>query len=240
MGLNATTRTFSVSKKSVIDWERRLGGIKPTLMLYALLQKFIHQDIEGDELYTKVRQNLPAPDSEGWTIVLMERASRFLWELQCGRKDQLLFEEALQVLAEVIAQTGSLSLFTDGERRYGNLLFDICHQVISNGSVGRPAKKLLKGVRVRLKNKGAKKKSGRPRKKYQAPVPEHPETEHVVNDKDIHANHVEAFNASLRRRNSAFRRKTNTYAKSRNNLQRTLDLYWLVHNFVRGYWFRRM
>jgi len=95
-------------------------------------------------------------------------------------------------------------------------------------------------VRVRLKNKGAKKKSGRPRKKYQAPVPEHPETEHVVNDKDIHANHVEAFNASLRRRNSAFRRKTNTYAKSRNNLQRTLDLYWLVHNFVRGYWFRRM
>ena len=235
MGLNATARTFSASKKSVIGWERRLGGIKPTLMLYALLQKFIHQDIEGDEVYTKVGQNVPAPDSEGWTIVLMERASRFLWELQCGRKDQILFEEALQVLAEVIARTGSLNLFTDGERRYGNLLFDICHQVISNGSVGRPAKKLLKGVRVRLKNKGAKKKSGRRRKKYQAPVPEHPETEHVVNDKDIHANHVEAFNASLRRRNSAFRRKTNTYAKSRNNLQRTLDLYWLVHNFVRAH-----
>jgi hypothetical protein len=35
------------------------------------------------------------------------------------------FEEALQVLSEVIAQTGSLNLFTDGERRYGNLLFDI-------------------------------------------------------------------------------------------------------------------
>jgi transposase-like protein len=209
MGLNATARTFSVSKKSVIDWERRLGGIKPTLMLYALLQKFIHQDIEGDEVYTKVRQNVPAPDSEGWTIVLMERASRFLWELQCGGKDQLLFEEALQVLAEVIAQTGSLSLFTDGERRYRNLLFDICHQVFSNGSVGRPAKKLLKGVRVRLKNKGAKKKSGRPRKKYQVPVPEHPETEHVVNDKDIHANHVEAFNASLRRGNTKAQKRGN-------------------------------
>ena len=50
--MNATARTFNVSKKSVINWERRLGGIKPTLMLYALLQKFIHQDIEGDELYT--------------------------------------------------------------------------------------------------------------------------------------------------------------------------------------------
>lgn len=233
MGLNATARTFSVSKKSVIDWENRLGGLKPTLMLYALMHQFIHQEIEGDELYTKVNQNVPPPDSEGWTIVLMERSSRFLWELQCGRKDQLLFEQALQVLADVIEQTKSLSLFTDGERRYGNLLFEICHQVISTGRVGRPSKKLLKGVRVRLKNKGAKKRVGRPRKKYQAPVPEHPETEHEVNEKDIHANHVEAFNASLRRRNSAFRRKTNTYAKSQTNLQRTLDVYWLVHNFVR-------
>ena len=52
MSLNATARTFSVSKKSVIDWERRLAGLKPTLMLYALLHEFIHQEIEGDELYT--------------------------------------------------------------------------------------------------------------------------------------------------------------------------------------------
>jgi hypothetical protein len=28
--------------------------------------------------------------------VLMERSSRFLWELNCGAKDQTLFEEALQ------------------------------------------------------------------------------------------------------------------------------------------------
>ncbi|MGB5916464.1 MAG: hypothetical protein WBG63_16490, partial [Phormidesmis sp.] len=52
-------------------------------------------------------------------------------------------------------------------------------------------------------------------KKYQTPVPEHPETQHQVADSEIHANHVEAFNASLRRRNAAFRRKTNTYAKPR-------------------------
>ncbi len=42
MSLNATTRAFSVSKKSVIDWERRLGGLKTTLMLYALIHEFIH------------------------------------------------------------------------------------------------------------------------------------------------------------------------------------------------------
>jgi hypothetical protein len=39
-----------------------------------------------------------------------------------GAKTNYFFEEALQVLSEVIAQTGSLNLFTDGERRYGNLL----------------------------------------------------------------------------------------------------------------------
>lgn len=233
MSLNATARTFNVSKKSVIDWERRLAALKPTLMLYSVLHEFIHQEIEGDELYTKVDKNVPPSVSEGWTIVLMERGSRFLWELHCGRKDKQLFEKALPCLAKVVEQTGSISLLTDGERRYGNLLFEICYDVIRTGKPGRPKKRLPKGVRVRLKNKGSKKRRGRPRKTYQAPVPEHPQTDHDVAENTIHANHVEAFNASIRRRNAAFRRKTNTYAKSRKHLQRTLDVYWLVHNFVR-------
>jgi hypothetical protein len=233
MSLNATARTHSVSKNSIIDWERRLAGLKPTLMLYALLHQFIHQEIEGDELYTKVDQNKPPSDSQGWTIVLMERGSRFLWELHCGRKDQQLFKQALDGLVQVIKQTDSLSLFTDGERRYGNLLFEICHEIIRSGKPGRPLKRLPKGVRVRLKNKGSKKRPGRQRQKYQAPVPEHPQTVHPVSQQQIHANHLEAFNASMRRRNATFRRKTNTYAKSRENLQRTLDVFWLVHNFVR-------
>jgi transposase-like protein len=72
MSLNATARTHNISKKSVIDWQRRLGGIKPALMLYSLLHQFIHQEIEGDELYTKVDKNKPPLDSQGWTIVLME------------------------------------------------------------------------------------------------------------------------------------------------------------------------
>jgi hypothetical protein len=132
-------------------------------MLYSLLHQYIHQEVEGDELYTKVDKNKPTLDSQGWTIVVMERASRFLWELNCGRKDQQLFKQALECLAQVIKQTGSLSLFTDGERRYGNVLFEICHEVIGNGKPGRPAKRLAKGVRVRLKNKGSKKRRGRPR-----------------------------------------------------------------------------
>lgn len=88
---------------------------------------------------------------------------------------------------------------------------------------------------MRLKNKGASRRPGRKRPKYQALVAEHPTTDVKIDNSQIHANHVEAFNASLRRRNSAFRRKTNMYAKSRDNLQRTLDVQWLVHNFVRAH-----
>ena len=40
----------------------------------------------------------------------------------------------------------------------------------------------------------------------------------------------------MRRRNSAFRRRTNTYAKTVPGLQRTLDVYWVIHNFVRKHW----
>ena len=231
--LNACAREFKVSKKSIIDWEWRLGWTKPTLLLYALMQKFIDLVIEGDELYTKVDRNTQASDSEGWTMVLMDRSSRFLWEMQCGRKDEKLFKSALSILVEVIDKTDNLTLLTDGERRYGNMLFTICHQVIHDGKPGRPKKRLCKGVRVRIKNKGSKKRVGKPRPKYQAPIAEHPETTHPIEDSEIHANHVEAYNASLRRNNSAFRRKTNTYAKTVEDLQRTLDLQWIIHNFVR-------
>lgn len=90
---------------SIIDWEWRLSELKPTLLLYGLLHQFLNLVIEGDELYTKVNCNRALSDSEGWTIVLIERSSRFLWELECGAKDQQLFEGALRLLCEVIKQT---------------------------------------------------------------------------------------------------------------------------------------
>jgi len=164
----------------------------------------------------------------------MDRASRFLWELRCGQKDRKLFKKALGTLEKLVNQTQDFSLITDGERRYGNILFEICHKVIRNGKRGRPRKTLKKGVKVRVKNKGSQThKRGPKRPKYQVPCSEHPETEQNIGDKDIHANHCEAFNSSLRRRNSTFRRKSNTYAKNTNDLQRTLDMYWVVHNFMR-------
>jgi len=60
----------------------------------------------------------------------MDRASRLFFKLSCGEKEIALFETARATLVQVIEKTNDLSLVTDGERRYGNLLFDIwkpCH-----------------------------------------------------------------------------------------------------------------
>ena len=78
MGLNAACRTFHVGKNTIKRWISRLGDLKESLLLYTLCHQFIQLQIEGDELYTKVSENKPAHLSEGWTIVLLDRASRFI------------------------------------------------------------------------------------------------------------------------------------------------------------------
>ena len=145
MGLNAACRTFRVGKNSINRWLGRLGGLRETLHLYALCHQFLEQWVEGDELYTKVNQNKAAFASAGWTVVLMERASRFIWEIKCGQREADLFQQAMETLAQVIDHSDELTLVTDGERRYGNILFEICQEVIRTGKVGRPKKHLKLG-----------------------------------------------------------------------------------------------
>jgi hypothetical protein len=175
--------------------------------LFALTHQFLQQIIEGDELYTRVKKNGAPDESQGWTIVLMDRATRFIWDMHCGRKNRQMFKKAMSLLCQVIEQTGDLTLLTDGERRYGSLLFELCSEALRTGKRGRPKKTLRQGVKVRLKNKGTQRhKRGRKRPKYQAPYPEHPDTVQPVASTDIHANHLEAFHTSLRRRCATYRR----------------------------------
>lgn len=234
MSVNATCRVFEIAKKSLLSWEEKFSGLQHTLIIYSMSHTFIQSVVEGDEFYTKVNKNTPPEESSGWTIVLMDRASRFIWELSCAKKDKALFETAIKRLAEVIEQTEDLTLVTDGERRYGKVLFEICYELLRTGKVGRPRKTLKKGVIVRVKNKGSQAhKKGRKRPKYQTTCPLHPETSNNISDSETHANHVEANNSTMRRKCSSFRRKTNTYAKSQNALQRVLNVYWVIHNYVR-------
>jgi len=241
MGINATVRTFKVAKNTIYDWLERVAGLKETLMLYALCHQFLSQLVEGDELYTKVKENNPPDQSEGWTIVLMDRASRFIWEMKCGRRERSLFQAAIETLSQVIEQTQDLSLITDGERRYGNILFEICRQALRTGRVGRPRQTLPEGVKVRVKNKGNQAhKKGPKRPKYQAPQPEHPDTPQDLDDTDIHANHLEGFNAGIRRKLACYRRRTNTYAKKTKKLQARLNVHWILHNFLRPHFTTRL
>jgi len=234
--LNATCRIFGIAVNTLLAWEQKFSSLYHTLLIYSMTHTFIQLVIEGDEFYTKVNKNVPAEEFSGWTIVLMDRASRFIWQLSCGKKDRSLFEKAIKTLAELIEQTEDITLLTDGERRYGKILFEICHALLRTGKPGRPRKTLKKGVTVRVKNKGSQAhKSGRKKPKYQTTCSQHPETSNNISDEETHANHVEANNSAMRRKCSAYRRKTNTYAKSETGLQRVLNIYWVIHNFVRAH-----
>jgi len=237
LGLRATGRCFGIHKNTVTQWERQFASQKAPLMLYTLCHEFIKLTFEGDELYTVVGKRKEACDSAGWTAVIMERASRFIVEQHCGLKDEAMFHQVMSTVAAYVEQSEEVTFLSDGERRYGNTLFTLCAEALRDGRQGRPPKTLPKGIKVRVKNKGSQNTDPEnKRPKYEAPWREHPETEQDLEDRQIHANHVEAQNAALRRRNSAFRRRTNTYAKCREGLQRTLDVHQIIHNFVREHW----
>ena len=157
-----------------------------------------------------------------------------MWALDCGKKERKLLQKAIKPLDKIARQTHDRRIFTEGERRYGNLLCEIGHALVHNGKPGRPKKTCKRGVHVSSKNKGSQAhKKGRKRPKYQSPWREHPGTTRTIAETDIHAKHAEAFWSALRRKCATFRRKTNMYAKSTNGLQRLLRVYWVVHNFLR-------
>ena len=237
LGLRATARVLGAHKRTITQWERKFADQKKTLMLYAFCHEFISLTFEGDELYTIVGKRTDPAASAGWTAVIMERGSRFLVDQKCGEKDEELFRSVMSTVCKFIDRAQDVTILSDGERRYGNMLFSLCAEALRTGKRGRPPKVLPPGVKVRVKNKGDQKhKRGPKRPKYQAPQQEHPDTDQTLPDSEIHANHLEGQNAATRRRNSTFRRRTNTYAKTTDGLQRTLDVHQLIHNFVRPHW----
>src|SRR3954465_8132086 len=98
MGLNAAARTFEKAKNTILAWERKLVDLHRVLLLYAVVHEFLESVIEGEEAYTKVQKNVPPEQSRGWTILLMDRASRFIWALDCGKKDRRLLKKAIKTL----------------------------------------------------------------------------------------------------------------------------------------------
>lgn len=50
---------------------------------------------------------------------------------------------------------------------------------------------------------------------------------------EVHANHNETHNSSIRRKYSAYRRRQNLYAKKVQGLNRAITVQRLIHNWVR-------
>ncbi len=146
----ATARTPGAHNNTIAERESRFAGMKPTLRLHGLCHTFIRLTFEGDEIDTVVGQRVHPSDSTGWTAIILERASRFLVERQCGRKDAILFKKVMRSVATHVKRTQDTPFLSDGARRCGNAWFERCAQTVRTGKRGRPRKTLPKGRRVRL------------------------------------------------------------------------------------------
>ena len=120
--------------------------------------------------------------------------------------------------------------FTDGETRYSQQLWLLASQYLRAKEYSKTygyRKVWREGLEVAMKIKGSQ-----GRKRVRWVKPEHPYTA-LSPKQEVGANHNEALNSSIRRRCSAYHRRTNTYAKKVEGLQRSLNVLRLVHNWVR-------
>lgn len=147
-----------------------------------------------------------------------------------GLKNIQLFQRSTQAAWQWAKKCASVRWFTDGEQRYAQQLWILASLYLKAKEYSKTygcRKVWPEGLEVAMKIKGSQ---GRKRVKWIKP--EHPYT--AISPKtEVGANHNEALNSSIRRRCSAERRRTNTYAKNVQGLQRSLDVLRLVHNWVR-------
>lgn len=154
-------------------------------------------------------------------------------QAQAGQKTNQLFEQGTRQAWAWANPATSIRWFTDGERRYGQALWQLASVRLKAGECHRdfPYRKVWReGLEVAMKIKGSQ---GRRRVEWVRV--EHPFTA-ISAAPEVHANHNEAQNSALRRRASAYRRRQNLYAKCVEGLQRVLDVQRLIHNWVRPHW----
>jgi transposase-like protein len=240
VGVRGTGRLVGKYHSAIIGWERRAARLAVTQD--KSLPADFESTIESDEVYTRVGRNRPASESEGWTACGIERGSRYCTPHTSGQRNDALFAAHTKKVMHAVGD-GSSHLLSDGETRYAKHLW--AHQMATTtrsghrtGRRGRPRgsmKCLRKGLTVRRKVKGSQQNGPKRRSRYETPLVHHPESV-PLDDSSVHCNHSEAYNASLRRRCAAFRRRTNMYAKNRDGLERALDVQRFIYNWARPHW----
>jgi hypothetical protein len=94
----------------------------------------------------------------------------------------------------------------------------------------RQRKVWREGLEVAIKVKGSQGK-----RRVEWVKPEHPWSA-IRATLEVRANHTEAFNSSICRRCSAYRRRQNHYDKTSKGLQHMVTFERLIHNWVRPHW----
>ena len=165
--------------------------------------------------------------SEGWALIGIERDSRYVVSVQVGQKDRDLFTSGIAQTWEAVQRNKYIRLFSDGERRSAAELWKLASVWLDRryGDYGH-RKVWREGIEVAIKIKGSQ---GNPRREWVNP--EHPFTA-ISSESDVHANHNEALNSSIRRKCSAYRRRQNTYAKNVAGLKRAITVQRLIHNWI--------
>ena len=146
-----------------------------------------------------------------------------------------MFTKAIWSLCQVIEHTGDLTLLTDGERRYGGSCLS-CVAKPTHRQTRTTKEELPKVCQSALKNKGSQRhRRGPKRAETSSTVSRASRHGPACSDHRDSANHLEVY-TSLRRRCAAYRRRNNMRQKHTGRLQERLDVYWIVHNFVRVFY----
>ena len=178
-------------------------------------------------------RTFPPSESEGWTIHFLDRESRYWIEARAGLKDEELFKLSVKAAWDWAKPSEFIRWFTDGERRYGKELWKLASVYLPAWMTTKafPHRKVWReGMEVAIKIKGSQ---GKPRVEWLKQA--HPYTA-ISPKSEVHANHNEAQNSTLRRKATAYRRRQNHYAKRVEGLQRALNVQRLIHNWVRPHW----
>jgi len=160
----------------------------------------------------------------------IERQSRYWVTAQVGKKDDLLFEVGVRTTWRWAYPAEFVRWFSDGERRYAQQLWRLASMWLKGhetSSAYGHRKVWRYGVEVACKIKGSQ---GTPRVEWVKV--EHPFTA-ISSTSEVHANHNEALNSSIRRHCSAYRRRQNHYAKTVDGLQHAITAQRLIHNWIR-------
>lgn len=96
MGARATGRTWGKSHTTILRWEARL--VHQAEQWSPPAPAGADVTVEGDEVYTRIRENLPPSESESWTIHFVGRDSRYWVTAPFGLKDVSLFQAGVQAV----------------------------------------------------------------------------------------------------------------------------------------------